>query len=179
MTLRVEKQIARLQISVQQVCRVHELEAFQVLVDDVLLVDVLQDVGSNNSMQVSIHEIEYEVYIAIVFSSDHILQSDYIFVASQFLQKDDLTKSSLGVCGVLKSVKVLFKGNNFLSSLINGLPDDTVCSLSCEIQRRSPRVIQVKYHSKTRSFKFKFLELSVRTRLANFCLSFEQKHLIS
>ena len=122
----------------------HELEAFQVLVDDVLLVDVLQDVGSDNGMQVSIHEVEYEVYIAIVFSSDHILQSDYIFVASQLLQKDDLTKSSLGICGVLKSVEVLFKGDNFLSSLINGLPDDTVCSLSCEIQRKSPRVIQVK-----------------------------------
>ena len=147
MTLRVEKQIARLQISVQQVCRVHELEAFQVLVDDVLLVDVLQDVGSDNGMQVSIHEVEYEVNIAIIFSSDHILQSDYIFVAGQFLQKDDLTKSSLGICGVLKSVEVLFKSDNFLSSLINGLPDDTVCSLSCEIHRRSSRVIKVKYHS--------------------------------
>ena len=126
----------------------HELKTFQVLVDDVLLVDVFEDVGSNDSMQVSVHEVEDEIYIAIVFSSDHILQSDYILVASQLLQKDDLTKSSLGVRGVLKSVEVLFKGDNFLSSLINGLPDDTVCSLSCEIQRRSPRVIQVKYHSK-------------------------------
>ena len=95
-------------------------------------------------MQVSIHEVEYEVYIAIVFSSDHILKSDYILMASQFLQKDDFAKSSLRICCILESVKILFKSDNFLSSLINGLPDDTVGSLSCERQKKSPKVMQIK-----------------------------------
>ena len=42
----------------QQVGRVHEFQTLQVLVDDVLLVDVFQNVGSDNSMQVSIHEVK-------------------------------------------------------------------------------------------------------------------------
>ena len=50
MALRVEKQIARLQVSVQQISRMHELQALQVLVDDVLLVDVLEDVSSDDGM---------------------------------------------------------------------------------------------------------------------------------
>jgi len=110
----------------------HELKTFQVLVDDVLLVDVFEDVGSNDSMQVSVHEVEDEIYIAIVFSSDHVLKSDYILMAGQFLQKDNFAKSSLSICCVLECVKILFEGNNFLGSLINCLPDDTVSSLSYE-----------------------------------------------
>lgn len=92
--------------------------------------DVFQYVGSNDSMQISIHEIEHEVYIAIIFSSDHILQSDYILMARQFLQKDDLTKSPLCISCILESIKILLECDNLLRSLIDGLPDDAIGTLS-------------------------------------------------
>ena len=57
----------------QQVRRVHKLQALQVLVDDVLLVDVLKDVGSDDGMQVCVHEVEDEVDVAIIFRPNHIL----------------------------------------------------------------------------------------------------------
>ena len=109
MALRVEKQIARLQVSVQQISRMHELQALQVLVDDVLLVDVLEDVSSDDGMQVSIHEVKDQVNITIVFGSNHILKSDYVLVACQFLQEDNLAKSSLRISSILESVKVLLE----------------------------------------------------------------------
>lgn len=114
----------------QQVGRVHELQALQVLVDDVLLVDVFEDVGSDDRMQVSIHEVEDEVDIAVIFSSNHILQPDNVLVACQLLQKDNLAKYPLGISRVLESVKVLLESDNLFGSLVDGLPDDTVCSLS-------------------------------------------------
>ena len=114
----------------QQVRRVHKLQALQVLVDDVLLVDVLKDVGSDDGMQVCVHEVEDEVDVAIIFSSNHILQSDDVLVASQLLQKDNLAKSPLRIRCILESVKVLFESNDFFGSLVDGLPDDAVGSLS-------------------------------------------------
>ena len=51
----------------------HVLETLQTLVDNVLLVDVFQNVGSDDSVQVSVHEIEHQVDVAVVFSTDDVL----------------------------------------------------------------------------------------------------------
>ena len=51
-------------------------------------------------------------------------------MARQFLQKDNLTESSLSIGCILESVKVLLQGDNLLGSLVNGFPHDTVGSLS-------------------------------------------------
>ena len=80
-------------------------------------------------MQIRIHKVEYQVDIAVIFSPDHILQADYIIVTIQLLQKYDLSKCPLGVCCILKGVKVLLDCNNLLCLLVNCLPDYTVCSL--------------------------------------------------
>ena len=85
----------------------HELKAFQHLINDVLLVNVLEDVGSNDSMKISIHEIEDEVYISIVFSSYNILQANNVLVARQLLQEDDFPECTLSICCVLECIKVL------------------------------------------------------------------------
>jgi len=114
----------------QQVCRVHELEALEILIDDVLLVYVFQNVGSDNCVQVSVHEIENQVDVTIVLSSNHVLQSNYILVARQLLQKYDLTEGPLGISGILESVEVFFQGDNLLRPLIYRLPDNTIRSLS-------------------------------------------------
>lgn len=50
MAVTVEKQIAGLDISVQKVGRVHKLQRLHQLVDYVFLVNLLQNIGSNNGM---------------------------------------------------------------------------------------------------------------------------------
>ena len=130
MALRIEQQIARLKISVQEVSRVHVLQAFQVLVDDVLLVDVFEDIGSDNSMQVSIHEVEDEVDIAIVLRANHILKPNNVLVTRQLLQKDDFTERALRICCILESVEILLQSDNLLGTLVNCLPDNTIGSLT-------------------------------------------------
>ena len=44
--------------------------------------DVFQNIGPDNSVQVSLHEIKDKVNITIVFSSNNILKSDDILVTS-------------------------------------------------------------------------------------------------
>ena len=51
--VRVDQQVAGLDVAVQKFRRVQVLERFDKLVYDVLLVDVLQDVCSNHRMQIS------------------------------------------------------------------------------------------------------------------------------
>jgi hypothetical protein len=71
--LRVQQQVGGLQVTVKQVGRVHVLEALEDLVHDVLLVNVFEDIGSNDGVQVGVHEVKYQVNIAVVFGTDHIL----------------------------------------------------------------------------------------------------------
>ena len=51
-------------------------------------------------------------------------------MTSQLLQKDDLTKSSLRISCILEGVEIFLEGDDFLGSLIYGLPDDTIGTLS-------------------------------------------------
>jgi len=51
-------------------------------------------------------------------------------MAVQLLQEDDFSESSLGVCGVLESIKVLLQSNNVFSLLVNSLPHNTISSLA-------------------------------------------------
>lgn len=108
----------------------HVLEAFEHLVNDVLLVDVLQDVGSDHSMQVCIHEIKHKVNISVVFCSNYILQPDDVFVAGQLLEENDLSESPLRIGSILKGVEVFLKGNDVLGLLVDCFPHYTICSLA-------------------------------------------------
>jgi len=47
--------------------------------------NILQNIGSNNGMQIRIHEIEDEIDIPVVFCSYHILQSNDVLVTVQLL----------------------------------------------------------------------------------------------
>lgn len=108
----------------------HVLQALQHLIDDILLVDVFEDVGADDGVEVGVHEVEDEVDVTIVFSSDHILKADDVFVARQFLEEDDLTEGALRVGGVLEGVEVLLQRDDFFGALVNGLPDYAVSALT-------------------------------------------------
>lgn len=111
----------------------HVLQAFQHLVNDVLLVNVLEDIGPNNSMQISVHEVKDEVNISVVLSSDYVLQSDNVFMSRQLLQEDDLSESPLCISCVLERVEVLFESHDVLCLLVDGFPDDTIGSLTYNV----------------------------------------------
>lgn len=57
----------------EKLSRVHVLQALETLVNNVLLVNVLQNVGSDNSMKVGIHEVEDQVDVAIILSTNYVL----------------------------------------------------------------------------------------------------------
>lgn len=63
-----------------------------VLVDDVLLVDILQQVGSYDRMEISFHEVEYQIEVLIVFGSDNGEKGDNIGMACEFLQEHNLNQ---------------------------------------------------------------------------------------
>jgi hypothetical protein len=47
----------------------HVLQTFEDLVDDVLLMDIFENVGSDNSVQVSLHKVKNQVNISVVLSN--------------------------------------------------------------------------------------------------------------
>ena len=119
----------------------HVLQAFQDLVDDVLLVDIFEDVGTDDSVKISVHKVEDEVNVTIVFSADYVLKANNVLVTSQLLQEDDLAERALRVSSVLESVEVLLEGDNLFGALVDGLPHDTVRSLSYrQTSTKSPQV---------------------------------------
>ena len=126
MAFRVKQQVAGLEITMQKISRVHVLETLQALVNDVLLVDIFQDVRSNDGMQVSVHKVEDKIDVAIIFGTNRVLQANNVLVTVQFLQKDNLSEGPLGIRGILESVKILLERDNFLGTLVNSLPHDTV-----------------------------------------------------
>jgi len=114
----------------KEVGRVHVLEALEALVDDVLLVDIFQNVGSDDGVQVGVHEVEHEVDISIVLSSDYVLQPYNVFVTIKFLQENNLSEGTLGISRVLEGVEVLLESDDLLSSFVDCFPDNTVGTLA-------------------------------------------------
>ena len=92
--------------------------------------DVFKDVGSNDGVEVGVHEVKHQINVAIVFSSNNVLKSDDVFVAGKFLEEDNLTECTLGVSGILEGVEVFFERDDFLCALVDGLPDNSVGALS-------------------------------------------------
>jgi hypothetical protein len=81
-------------------------------------------------MEIGIHEIKHQVDVSVVLSPNHILQSNDIFMAVQFLKEDDLSEGSLSIGCILKSVEVFLQSNDLLSFLVNGFPNDTISTLA-------------------------------------------------
>ncbi len=81
-------------------------------------------------MQVCIHEVEHQVYVSIVFGPNHVLQANNVFVSGQFLKENDLTESTLCISCVLEGIEVFLQRNDLFSLLVDGLPHDTVSSLT-------------------------------------------------
>jgi hypothetical protein len=116
---------------------VHVLQALQDLIDDILLVDVFEDVGSDDGVEVSVHEVEHQVDVSVIFRPDHILKTNDVLVSGEFLKENDLSEGALGIGGVLERVKVLLECYDFLGTLVNRLPYNTISTLTCSDKTES------------------------------------------
>ena len=121
----------------KQIGGVHVLQALQDLIDDILLVDVFEDVGSDDGVEVSVHEVEHQVDVSVIFRPDHILKTNDVLVSGEFLKENDLSEGALGIGGVLERVKVLLECNDFLGTLVNRLPYNTISTLTCSDKTES------------------------------------------
>ena len=121
----------------KQVGGVHVLQALQDLIDDILLVDVFEDVGSDDGVEVSVHEVEHQVDVSVIFRPDHILKTNDVLVSGEFLKENDLSEGALGIGGVLERVKVLLECYDFLGTLVNRLPYNTISTLTCSDKTES------------------------------------------
>jgi hypothetical protein len=43
--------------------------------------NVFEDIRSNDGVQISIHKIEHQINVTVVFCADHILKADNVFVS--------------------------------------------------------------------------------------------------
>jgi hypothetical protein len=81
-------------------------------------------------VQICIHKVKDQVNIAVVLGSDHILQDDDVFVSRQLLKENNFSEGALGICCVLERIKILLKRYDSLGALVNGLPNNSVSTLS-------------------------------------------------
>lgn len=70
--------------------------------------NVFEDICSNNSMKVCVHEIKNEIYIAVVFSTNDVLKPNNVLVTGKLLQEDNFSESTLCVRRILKCVEIFF-----------------------------------------------------------------------
>ena len=68
----------------------------------------LQDLTSDNHMEIRLHEIEYEVDILIIFSFDGIGEPDYVRVVIHLLEEHNFSVCSLRIRRVMKCIKHFF-----------------------------------------------------------------------
>ena len=52
----------------------HVLQGLEELIHDVLFVYLLKDVGSNHSMQISLHVLKYKVDVPVIFCFQYVQQ---------------------------------------------------------------------------------------------------------
>ena len=106
---------------------VHVLEGLEELVHGVLLVDVLEDAGPDDGVEVSLHVLEDQVDVPVIVSLQHVQQLDDVLVPMQLLQEHDLPEGPLGISGILEGIKDLLEGHCLPSLLVDSLPHYTIC----------------------------------------------------
>jgi len=80
-TFRVEEQVGGLEVAVDEFTRVELLEGLEQLIDDLLLVDVFEDVGADDCVQVSLHLVEHALDVLVVLGADDVEQPHNVLVA--------------------------------------------------------------------------------------------------
>jgi hypothetical protein len=83
---------------------------------------VLEDVLSDHTVQVHLHELEHKVNVFIIICPNHVYQL-YDVLMVKLLEEDDFAVGALSICSVLKGVKDLLQSECLVCLSITDLPD--------------------------------------------------------
>lgn len=78
-------------------------------------------------MQICFHVLKDQVKVFIIFGSNHLRQSHYVWVLD-LMKKSYLAESSLRICRMLEGIKNLFKSESLSPLFISDLPNYAVGS---------------------------------------------------
>lgn len=98
------------------------VQRFGHLIEDEFAVPLCKYIFTNEGVQVDIHMFEYQVNISIILRPDNLFELDDVGVG-QFHEEHDFSVSSLGICRVIKSIKIFLEGFHLLGPLVCHLPD--------------------------------------------------------
>jgi hypothetical protein len=152
------------------------------LVNDVLFVSFLEvfviAILSDKCMKVYIHVFEDKINVFVILGSDDVINFDDILVFELF-EEHDFAVGSLGISGVGKGVKILFKGFKLFGFAVSDFPDDSVSStsnfLNGFIQGQHVRLYFVR-HSNLLSLTFIYLYNLSITELIHYNSAFSIFH---
>ena len=105
------------------------VEATEELPDDVALVNVLEDVRTDDGVDIALQKFEDNVKVEIVHGLVDGKKLDNARVTLHLLQKADLAECALGVGRVPEGAKNLLQGHDLVRHLVNGLPHNAVGAL--------------------------------------------------
>ena len=79
----------------------------QGLIQNVFFVNVFQNIFVNGVVEIGLHVLKNQVDITTIFGNKYLMKLDDILMFD-FFENGDLSKSSLGVSGMLKSFEYFF-----------------------------------------------------------------------
>lgn len=131
LTILIDKNVARFDIPMDEVGLMQIIYRFGNLIDNKLFMFFLQlrwfSILSNQTMQIDVHMFEYQIYIFVIFGSDHLLQPYYVLMF-QLSEKHDLPVGSLSVGWIWKCIKVFLEGFYWFCLAVLHLPNMPVCT---------------------------------------------------
>ncbi|GIX62733.1 uncharacterized protein BcabD6B2_21680 [Babesia caballi] len=127
---RIQQNVGRLQVPVQQVAGVDVVDGLNNLVENVLFVHLLQNIYPDNGVQIRVDILEGEVEIAVIFRGVYLLQLHDVVGLAQVMQEHNLPVGPLRIRGVPKSVEYFLQRYHLLGLLVDHLPDDAVGALA-------------------------------------------------
>mmetsp|Transcript_27717 Transcript_27717/g.73215 ORF Transcript_27717/g.73215 Transcript_27717/m.73215 type:complete len:454 (+) Transcript_27717:27-1388(+) len=77
----VQQDVRGLDVTVEHLPGVHVLQRLEQLVDDVLLVDLLEDLGADDRVQVGLHEVADQIDVLVIVGLEHVQQPHNVLVS--------------------------------------------------------------------------------------------------
>ena len=91
--------------------------------------DLLEDVGADDGVQVRLHVLEDQVDVAVVVRLEHVGGRDDVLVPVHLLEELDLAERALRVGRILEGVKDLLERDDLFRPIVERAPHDAVRAL--------------------------------------------------
>jgi hypothetical protein len=124
--LRGEEQVGGFEIAVHEAGGVQVVQSEQQLIEYVLAVHFLEGALVNGVVEISAHELEYQIDVPARDRRQDLVQLDDVRVLD-LLEHGDLAEGALGIGAVLERLEYLLQRQG-LPPLTRDLPDVAVCT---------------------------------------------------